>query len=227
MLSGPPPSLAASIRASQMSSSGNVRVAENLGDLLVRRRPRRARPSRAGSDRPAPGCTSVTSTSGSSPPDSARVTTLRHGCWRAAARRHRPGAHLLLDPRVIVRELVELSVAQHGRRGCRRRARRRRDAAPARSADAVVAMPRRSLRVGDRGGDPAVREAERGLQPVGFEADAGFERERPGAVLVGAGRVVDERLDGVDGHRATRPRRRRGRPCRRRRRRGRCRVASQ
>ena len=61
-------------------------------------------------------------------------------------------------------------------------------------------MPRRSLRVGDRRGDPPVGEAERGLEAVGFEAEGGFERKRPGAVLVGAGGLLDEGLDGFDGH---------------------------
>ena len=46
----------------------------------------------------------------------------------------------------------------------------------------------------------AVGEAERGLQAIAVEADRRFERERPGAVLVGVGGFGDERLDGFHGH---------------------------
>ena len=59
-------------------------------------------------------------------------------------------------------------------------------------------MPRRSCESAIAAGDLAVGEPERGLQPVGFEADGGIERERPGAVLVGAGGLFDEGLDGFD-----------------------------
>ena len=44
----------------------------------------------------------------------------------------------------------------------------------------------------------AVRETERGLQPVGFDAEGGIEREGPGAVLVRAGRLLDEGFDGFN-----------------------------
>ena len=54
------------------------------------------------------------------------------------------------------------------------------------------------VRVGNRRRDPAVGEAERRLQAVGFEAERGLERKRPGAVLVGAGGLLDERLDRLD-----------------------------
>ena len=173
MLSGPPPALAARHEAPRRSAVERAlgRRRGSSAICSIGRRPRTGRPSRAGSDRPAAGSTSVTSTSGSSPPDSARVTTLRHGCWRAAIARHRPGPHLFFDPRVIVRELLERAVAQHVDAAVADVRRRRRVVAPTRSAEAVVAIPRRSLRVGDRGGDAPVREPERGLQAVGFEAE--------------------------------------------------------
>ena len=97
-----------------------------------------------------------------------------------------------------MRQLVELTTAEpvdpavadvrdaRGRRARKESGRRRGHAAQV-------------ARIGDGGGNPPVREAERGLETVGFEADARFERKRPGAVLVGARRVVDERLDGVHG----------------------------
>ena len=58
--------------------------------------------------------------------------------------------------------------------------------------------PAQILRVGDGRGDPAVGEPERRLQAVGFEAERRIERERPGAVLVGAGGLLDEGLDRFD-----------------------------
>ncbi len=73
------------------------------------------------------------------------------------------------------------------------------DDAPARSADAVVAMPRSSLESAIADGNLPVGEAKGGLETVGFEAERGFERKGPGAVLVRARRVVDECLDGIHG----------------------------
>ena len=59
-------------------------------------------------------------------------------------------------------------------------------------------MPRSVLRVGDPRGDAAVGEAEGVLQAVGLEAERGLEGKRPGAVLVGAGGLLDEGLDRLD-----------------------------
>ena len=124
MLSGPPPALAASMSAAQMSCSDSRGVAENLGDLRIGHDARTARPSRADSDRQAAGSTSVDV--------DLRIFAARQRARDDVAprmlarggRAHRPGADLLFDPRVIVRQLIERARCAGGRRGCRRRARR-------------------------------------------------------------------------------------------------------
>ena len=114
------------------------------------------------------------------------MTTFRHGCCRAARRAHRPGADLLLDPGVIVRQLLELPAAQPIDAAVADVRDARADDAPASSADAVVAMPRSSL-------ESAIAEAifrlarrKAALRRLASRLSAGFERKGPGAVLVGA-----------------------------------------
>ena len=116
------------------------------------------------------------------------------------ARRHRPGADLLLDPRMIVGDLRELAVAQHVDAAVADVRRRRRDVgagehAPRRSSPCRADRCESAIAVAML----AVGEAERRLEAVAFEAERGLERERPGAVLVGAGGFLDEGLDGLDG----------------------------
>src|SRR4030095_12143528 len=91
LLSGPPPSFAAATSRSQIASSGAGGAAGGLGGLWWGAAPPQAagtapdRPSEQSSRRsPFCGSSSTVSISGSLPPDSARVTTLRQGCCRAA-----------------------------------------------------------------------------------------------------------------------------------------------
>ena len=114
------------------------------------------------------------------------------------ARTQGAGPDLFFDPRVIVGDLLQLSGAQHVNAAV----------ADVRDAGAVRAGQERRcgrrhaakvVRIGDRRGDSPVGETERGFEAVGFETEGGFERKRPGAVLVGAGRLLDEDFDGFDG----------------------------
>ena len=110
-LSGPPAPFASSTSAWH-ASVGTGCGPQDLFDALVGDDATTGRPSRAAGDRPAASATALTSTSGSSPPDSARVTTLRHGCCRASSGGQQAGAHLFLDPRVVVGHALQLVVAE-------------------------------------------------------------------------------------------------------------------
>ncbi len=173
MLSGPPASLAAAINRSQIAS----RVAAVSPRTLA--------------------MMSVVST-----PDSPSRQRARHDVTpRMLPRRrfrHRPRPDLFLDPRVIVRDLAERAVAHRvdaavadvghaGRRAARQHRRR------GRRHPAQI----RGVRHGVR--DLPVRQTERGLQAIAFQADRRLEGERPGAVLVGARGFGNEGLDGLDG----------------------------
>src|SRR5439155_17605190 len=54
--------------------------------------------------------------------------------------------------------------------------------------------------VRDRGGNLVVRQPERRLQPVRFEAERRLERKRPGPIAIRGGGFADEVLDRLDGH---------------------------
>jgi hypothetical protein len=75
--------LAAATSRSQIVSSGvdvSARIAVSVSCATTPDRPSEHNSSRS----PAWGSSSTVSMSGSLPPDSARVTTFRQGCWRAA-----------------------------------------------------------------------------------------------------------------------------------------------
>src|SRR5690606_880980 len=82
MLSGPPASLAASIKRLQADSTGpSQAMAARTSAATTPHRPSLQSSSRS----PGSSPTSRTSTSGSAPPEIARVTTLRQGCRRASS----------------------------------------------------------------------------------------------------------------------------------------------
>ena len=152
------------------------------------------------SSRRSPGwsSTALTSTSGSSPPDSARVTTLRHGCCRASSGGQQAGAHLLLDPRVVVGHALQLVVAEQ---------------VDARVADVrqhrlVIVLQQHRRRRGrhaaqvDGGrhfvGKAPVGEMEGALEAAAVDPQRRIDRMRPGQPRFLARGLADERLDRVD-----------------------------
>ncbi len=197
MLSGPPPAFAAPMSAVQISCRLRLvspRISAICGSPTTENKPSEQMRYRS------PGCGLDLGqidfgifTAGQRARDDVPPRMLTRG-----GRAHRPGANLLLDPRVIVRQLVQLAVSQaidaavadvrHARRRCAGKERRR-----GRRHAAQLA------RIGDRRGDLPVGEAKGSLETVGFEAERGFERKGPGAVLVRTRRVRDECLDGIHG----------------------------
>ena len=145
---------------------------------------------------------------------------------------------LLLDPRMVARDLVERRRRARGRRGCRRHARRERsDPGPGvgirgresrcvSSPESRVPSPdekahRRRRHPPQRGlvdhalRDLAVGQAQRGHQAVAVDAPFGVVAEGPGEAGGRCPRSAGRRPRWRRRRRARRFRRRRGRPCRR------------
>ena len=188
MLSGPPASLAASISAWHVSlercRSGSTIASSRSGGTTP------DRPSEQSSRR-SPALTSISATSTSrivAAGQRARDDVAPRMAARVVLGQH-AGAHLLADPGVVLRDLVQRAVApqvdaavadvRHHRRSLGR------TAPPPRSSPCRAACRSPSIAAAE----PAVGEAERGLQAVAVEAERRDRTETARCVLTSASRV--------------------------------------